>query len=323
MSDYNDSFNIDPWENISQPIYPLTQRLFLHDKRFHVSINERNEKLMVIQIPLKMDTEILSEFNVIDIRTVEFDNTKTRLLFTLKDESFLDSFTLVIKDVANHCKKSRDSDVFRHAKERFLEWTELLKISRKGIGKNAVIGLWGELFILNEKITEVHPLRDAINFWIGPENKKQDFTFNRVALEVKTKLSGSRSVININSIDQLEKVTDRLYLIQIYINKGNDSDSKSLRDFYEEIIEGLGKDTETKTSFLLKIKNLYFNATNHELDEKFTFLSLFFYQVDENFPSIKPDTLPEAIVKMNYEIDETKIIDNRLEISFNELIKND
>ena len=68
---------------------------------------------------------------------------------------------------------------------------------------------------------------------------------------------------------------------------------------------------------------MYFNATNHELDEKFTFLSLFFYQVDENFPSIKPDTLPEAIVKMNYEIDETKIIDNRLEISFNELIKND
>ena len=51
----------------------------------------------------------------------------------------------------------------------------------------------------------LHPLTDAVNFWVGPNQKKQDFTMNNLAIETKTSLSGDGSLIRISSLDQLDK----------------------------------------------------------------------------------------------------------------------
>ena len=179
-------FRNDPWEHINEPIYPDVNRLFLEDDRFWVSLNEKNEKLFVIHVPMRINEEIPTSFNAIEIDIVEFSGENTRFLCILKDNSLLEIFTLMIQDIADKCRDFSDSEVINRAIDRlFTECTQLLMPSRSGIGKSKQIGLWGELFILNEKIKQAYPVSEAVNFWIGPENKKQDFTVNNLALEVK------------------------------------------------------------------------------------------------------------------------------------------
>ena len=85
MSDFRN----DPWEHINEPIYPDVQRLFRQDDRFWVSVNEKNEKLFVINVPLRINEEIPTNLNVIEVDIVEFDAGNTRFLCILKDDSFI------------------------------------------------------------------------------------------------------------------------------------------------------------------------------------------------------------------------------------------
>ena len=56
---------------------------------------------------------------------------------------------------------------------------------------------------------------------------------NNLAIETKTSLSGDGSLIRISSLDQLQKVTDKLYLTHIFINQSSeDALGKSLNDFF-------------------------------------------------------------------------------------------
>ena len=307
MSDFRN----DPWENINEPIYPDVQRLFRQDDRFWVSVNEKNEKLFVINVPLRINEEIPTNLNVIEADIVEFDGGNTRFLCVLKDDSLLEIFTLMIKDIAYKCKDFSDAEVINKAIDRlFTEWTQLLKPSHAGIGRSMQIGLWGELFILNEKIKQAYPVSEAINFWIGPENKKQDFTVNNLALEVKTTLAGSSPSITITSLEQLEKITDKLYLVQLFINiaSSEDADSMSLQDIYDQIWNSIDEnDPNTKTNFMLKAGKIMNKAKKSEKNEKFLHQSYDLYDVNDSFPSIYSSDLPDPIRNVKYEIDASKI----------------
>ena len=304
-------FRNDPWEHINEPIYPDVNRLFLEDDRFWVSLNEKNEKLFVIHVPMRINEEIPNSFNAIEIDIVEFSGENTRFLCILKDNSLLEIFTLMIQDIADKCRDFSDTEVINRAIDRlFTEWTQLLMPSRSGIGKSKQIGLWGELFILNEKIKQAYPVSEAVNFWIGPENKKQDFTVNNLALEVKTTLAGSSPSIKITSLEQLEKITDKLFLVQLFINQASsdDGDSMSLQDIYDQIWESIDEnDPATKTNFMLKAGKIMNKAKKTEKNEKFLHQSYDLYNVDDSFPSISSSDLPDPIRNVKYDIDTSKI----------------
>ena len=306
-----DDFRNDPWEHINEPIYPDVQRLFRHDDRFWVSINEKNEKLFVINVPLRINEEIPTLLNVIETDIVEFDGGSTRFLCILKDENLLEIFTLMIKDIADKCKDFTDTEVINKAIDRlFTDWTQLLKPSHAGIGRSKQIGLWGEMFILNDQIKRAYPVSEAISFWIGPENKKQDFTVNNLALEVKTTLAGSTPSIKITSLDQLERITDKLYLIQLFINQASsdDAESMSLQDIYDQIWYSIEEnDANTKANFMLKAGKIMNKAKKSEKNEKFLYQSYDLYNVDDSFPSISSSDLPDPIRKVRYDIDSSKI----------------
>tara|TARA_B110000008_G_C16917768_1_gene543407 strand:- start:427 stop:1392 length:966 start_codon:yes stop_codon:yes gene_type:complete len=307
MNDFRD----DPWEHINEPIYPEVQRLFRKDDRFWVSVNEKNEKLFVINVPIQINEEIPINLNVIEVDIVEFDAGNTRFLCILKDDNLLEIFTLMVKDIAYTCINYSDVEVINKAMDRlFTEWLQLLKPSHAGIGMSKLIGLWGELFILNEKIKQAYPISEAINFWIGPDDKKQDFTVNRIALEVKTTIAGSNPSIKITSLEQLEKITDKLYLVQLFINQASsgDEDSMSLDDIYEQVWSSIHEnDPNTKTNFMLKAGKILNKAKKSEKNLKFLYQSYDLYDVNNLFPSISSSDLPDPIRNVKYDIDTSKI----------------
>ena len=84
MNNYNDSFFDDPWENITQPNYPDVNLLFFDDKRFYVSLNEKNQKLLVIQVPMIVKEEVPSDLKSVEIEIVKFDENKNQAFMYLK-----------------------------------------------------------------------------------------------------------------------------------------------------------------------------------------------------------------------------------------------
>ena len=323
MTNYEESFFDDPWEYITGPNYPAVNLLFREDNRFYISINEMNQKLFVIQVPFNIIADIPSGLKSVEVEIVKFDDNKTRLLCILTDEDLIDNFTLVIKHVAYQCAQYPDETVISKAIQKLFSWAELLKPSGKGISKSVQMGFWGEMFVLDQYVSKVHPIKDAISFWIGPEQKKQDFTLNHMALEVKTTMSGSGSTIKISSLEQLDKITDHLYLIHVFINKGNAPDSLSLKDLYDQIIESINDDTETKANFLFSASKIYGKATDAQRNEKFTFLDYNLYEIDENFPIISSNELPDAIRSVRYEIETSKISSFKIEMPMEDVIKNE
>ena len=79
------------------------------------------------------------------------------------------------------------------------------------------------MYFLNHELSKVFPLEECIGFWIGILGKKQDFTVNDVAIEVKTTKSGDPNVIKISSMEQLEQITPKLYLTHLHINDASES----------------------------------------------------------------------------------------------------
>lgn len=85
---------------------------------------------------------------------------------------------------------------------RLAAWQAFLRARRSGLGREAVIGLVGELLVLR-KIAGVAGWTAGVESWMGPTGGLHDFVRRGTGVEVKTS-SGVASLIDISSLDQLD-----------------------------------------------------------------------------------------------------------------------
>ena len=323
MSGFDDSFFLEnPWLDITEPNYPDGRYLYQRDLRFFVSMDEDKNFNFFIREEGVHHLEKLPNLKGIELRVDHFEN-ETRLVCTLTDEEILDKFAVIAKDVAFVCGELETSKIFQMFMGRIESWADFLKPSRKGLSYSEWIGFWGEMYVLSNLIIPQHPIADAINFWIGPLQQKQDFTLNDMALEIKTTVSGEPNEIQISSLDQLHKITPKLYLMHLHINKSNDQLALSLQDMYEKVISICEEDTGLKNEFINKISSLYGRASQDQLEEKFNFLGLESYDVNDHFPSLTKLNAPSSVTKARYSLDPSQLSGFQLNESFQELTAND
>jgi len=232
-----------------------------------------------------------------------------------------DKFALVAKDVAYTCSTFEGDQFLDECKTRIMSWADFLKPSRKGLTKSEWYGFWGELYTLTQILSPSSNYADAIKFWIGPDGKKQDFTFNNSALEIKTTLSGDANAIKISSLDQLHKVTDFLYLLHLHINYSADPGALSLQDMYERTLAAIENDTDTKMKFLNKTSKLYGKASEEQLETKFNFIAMESYEVNDNFPKLTGDNTQSAITAAKYDINPSSLKSYLVELDLDEILK--
>lgn len=322
MTDFAKYFRDNPWEDMNGDIFPDCRRLYQEDERFFVSKKDGG-KLVFIAID---EASFVPEpkLDIQDIR-VEFNKTgaKQRLTITFDNENpvLLEQLIIVVRDIAIHCSQFNESQFFKEVLSRLASWSEFLKPSRKGLREMELIGLWGELYMLKNFILTKFKPSEAINFWVGPQGSKQDFTFNDIALEVKTTLSDKSDRIKISSIEQLERTTDKLFLLHVFLNKTNDENSWCLKKLDAEIKLQLEGDLLATNNYINKVSRFYGKATPEQLNMRFDFLNLNIYDIDDDFPGIiASNGLHAAIVKASYQIDPTKISEFLVNEKLEELI---
>lgn len=301
---YQEFFKDNPWEGIDVGSYPSSaRRLYKEDARFWVSVNAEGNFLFFVEENGSFDFDIVNKLDCLSIQLDQISD-KTRLVCTLLDAEMFDKFRTIAKDVAAYSSEYGGLNLFRSVIARIYSWSEFLKPSRSGLGFRELIGFWGELFIFHSHFVEGFGFEDALKAWIGPENKKQDFTFGHYAFEIKTNIVGDNNDIKISSIEQLQKVTSSLYLIALRINESIGLSGLTVADLVDKCITLVDGDDALKSEFLHKITEKYGKANDAELARKFIDISIIAYEVTNDFPRIVPENLPhEKILKAIYTID--------------------
>ena len=301
---YQEFFKDNPWEGIDVGSYPSSaRRLYKEDSRFWVSVNAEGNFLFFVEENGSFNFDIVNRLDCLSIQLDQISD-KTRLVCTLTDAEMFDKFRTIAKDIAAYSSEYSGLNLFRSVISRIYSWSEFLKPSRSGLGFRELVGFWGELFIFHSHFVEGFGFEDALKAWVGPENKKQDFTFDDSAFEIKTSIVGDNNDLKISSMEQLQKVTSSLYLVALRINESIELSGLTVADLVDRCISSIEGDDALKAEFLHKISEKYGKANDTELVRKFVDISVTAYEVSDGFPRIVPENIPhEKILKVKYTID--------------------
>jgi len=294
----------NPWGLIDQPCYPDGRRLYLHDERFWVSIDDGGHHLFFVQDVGGKSIKPLENLAGLDVAIEAQSNGEYRLVcrLTTTDVELEEKFSTVAKDIAYYCSDLKGSQLFLKAQERIKSWANFLKPDRSGLAHSELIGLLGELYLFVEYMTPVLGVEESVRAWIGPDGKKQDFTLDNWAIEVKTTASGDQQTIRISSLDQLYRVTDKLYLFRVVVTPAATSEALSLGELYEHCLRLIKHDVVIENMFLQKVSSLYGRASDSQVKEQYRVVKVSVFDVVDGFPKLTRGEVPQGIQDVQYEI---------------------
>lgn len=324
MNKYDEFFDDNPWKNIAKPTYPAGHRLFLNDDRFWVAMDSDGRILFFIHDIYTGKLEPPLNLAGVKIELTEYANNAKRLICTLtSNEVELQSkFCIVTKDIAYKCKGLTGRLLFNKIIELIKSWANFLKPQRTGLSEPEYIGLWGELFTLAKIILPQHTAFNSMRFWVGPDGKKQDFTLNKIAVEVKTSFSSEARKITVSSLEQLDVITEKLYLLHLVANPSEPQLGYSLKDLYEKSLSMISQDPQSEIIFLQKVFDLYGKANDKQLNSKITLITQTLYEVTESFPCLRNKDVPSSIAGLRYDLLVSAIREFESNKSIEEVIKN-
>lgn len=300
----SDFFLDNPWKYIKSPCYPDARRLYLSDERFWVSMDDTNQILFFVQDKGADKVKPLENLNGLDVSIEPYSGGEYRLIcrLTSDDQELVDKFSTVAKDIAFHCSDYSGIQLFLKTQERIKSWANFLKPSRTGLSPSEFVGLFGELYMLAEHFMSVVSPEEAVRAWIGPEGKKQDFTFNNVAVEVKTSLSGDNQAIKISSLDQLDRITNKLYLARIVMSPSGNTEGINLNSLYETCLQAVKHNISAESLFLQRVSPLYSKANDSQINDFYSIVNSTVFDVVDEFPRLTRSNVDLAITNSSYEI---------------------
>jgi hypothetical protein len=321
---YSQFFNDDPWDYLNDLCYPEGRRLYLNDERFWVSIDNAGRIMFFVHEVGKVNLKALTNLASLDIKIDDDFLGATRLCCILidSDDDLKNKFSIVAKDIAHNCSKFSGYELLNKVQLRIKSWANFLKASRTGLSNSEYVGFWGELYFVSQILMKIQSPSDAVRFWIGPEGKKQDITLNSIAIEIKTSSSGDARTIKISSIDQLEKITESLFLMHIITSPSNNDKGASLKELYENCLQLIDHDLNAETLFLLKISDLYGKANEEQLNDKLSTLAESMYEVRDDFPCLTRNVVLPSIASIQYEIFISSLKNFEITNTIQEVIKN-
>ena len=324
MNSYESFFKDDPWSEITEPSYPQGRQLYLNDDRFWVSKNKDGYIQFFIHEKEIIDIKNVENLAGVDVSICSFNQNSSRLICTLTtdDREIKEKFSIVAKDVSYSCSKYHGTQLFLKVQDRIKSWANFLKPTKTGLSQSEFIGFWGELFTLSDILMKWLLPADVVRFWIGPEGKKQDITLNSIALEIKTSVSGDSRTIKISSMEQLERITSSLYLLHIVANPSDKEHGFSLEMLYQKCLKSLAYDLGAETLFIKKASELYSKASESQLNENFSIVSLSLFNVNDTFPFITSDDVKLGISSVSYEILISSLKAFEVTDSLEEILKN-
>ena len=282
------------WKHIKVN-FPEGEGFHPENPYFFKSRDASNRPLLVAKFSEIISVDQLPKLRGIEPNLIETEGGGSILSLALEDETNVDKFSAVGMHIAEKTKALDGEMLVRRTLEELVSWSRLITPSRSGMPQSELIGLIGELFILDEYILPAKGSKVGINSWIGIEGAKQDFVFDDYSLEVKAHRSGFSDKVTISSAEQLFKQTEKLFLIKLDISTSESSENLSLEGLRASILDLLEDDPMYydlfENSYLEKTEK----ASEDQLVTNFHKTGLTIYEVNESFPKLTPENIAEGI----------------------------
>jgi hypothetical protein len=279
-----------------------------------------NRELMIEFRDLSLTFSELPSFENLDLH-VRPISSGLCIGLTLTDNELARTFSVMCFDIAERSKYGETAEAAAViAIEVLREWASLLKRrSQRGLSRNEVMGLWGEISSLDALLVG-RPGNEyqIVQGWGGPNGEQRDIGFNGNRIEIKTQLSTRSIGLRISSLDQLDDRGDQLKVI---LNRISPADhGASLVELVDTIMHKLSNSRGAQMEFELKIELAGYDPELEVCNERFALDERINYSVSEGFPRLIPANVPTGIRRAEYEISGASIA--AFQISWDELMEN-
>lgn len=253
-------------------------------------------------VQYQRDTTTLYGIGV-DLRNGE-NAQQQRLVLTLARHVDRDLFLGLCETLIASLAPVTDSQVALAVALAHLKRWKAFLAGRKArmLSDEEVRGLFAELYVLRALYQRTLPQRAAVDAWCGADAAHQDFIFGNTAVEVKSLSGRERSTVRISSEDQLEGLTDNLFLMTVRLSDLPDAEqARSLNDLVALIEQELTV-AEALEQFSDKIAGCGYAPLADYDAPRFLVSSTQAYRVTEEFPRLIRSQLPQGLARVSYDI---------------------
>lgn len=176
-------------------------------------------------------SEILPEGRILPngrgfvVSKVEPDSEKaggSLISLVRQPEGSLDLFTAMAEDILSflsNCKANSERQVLSAFLARVEAWQYFMGDDEtRALGREAEVGLVGELLLLRDLVNAGLPCTTALDAWRGPLGELHDFVLGRGAIEVKSTMAPAGTPAKIGSLEQLDdSLVDPLFLVCVRV----------------------------------------------------------------------------------------------------------
>ena len=282
-----------------------------------LAISPDEERCLILELPAGFHFD----FHPVVREKLSLDKNEEKNYVTviLYDNDYVDLFDHLITSIHNTIMNVRDTDEYSDIfAKTFHKWVKFFDLDNNNkLPDSVIIGMFGELILMKKLLNEAEgaKVNTILRGWKGPYDKGQDFEFDSINIEVKTRKPSPTSVkiANEGQLDQLEGKELELAVVVVEQDPLNGMTLNQLICLLVDIIERLLGDTSILYSAIsqkgLWPKNLsdydHISLVPKELT-RYNCLSI-------SFPRIVRSELVEGIFGVKYSLDTSKLNDHIIE----------
>lgn len=304
-----------PWNEIHTPAADFNVRLAAETGRIPVYWGKDKDGHCLLIVELEGDHSVQFRKDAVQIQGIRLDlrqegKGQQRLVLTLEKHVDQDIFAALCESLLGALIPIADPATgLAVALAHLKRWKAFLAGKRtRLLFPEEIRGLFAELLFLRVLYQGSHlPEENAVESWCGVEGVHQDFIFGNTAVEIKSLSGKERNTVRISSEDQLEGLSDNLFLMIFRLSEMPDSDQAlSLNDAVRRIENELTEATAIE-SFTGKLAGYGYLPLPDYDQPRLQPNGTKAYQVAAGFPRLVRGQLPEGVTKVSYEIELEKI----------------
>lgn len=227
-----------------------------------------------------------------------------RLVLSLADPSYATVFAVLCADTSAAAAEQRnDREAVAAFIGRLFVWQNFMaRHGPDGLSEAAIVGLMGEIYVLQGMLSDQTGLASAIAAWAGPRGEPNDFALPGGYIEVKASASQAPATVSISNADQLDPSRGRIALLHVRFRSS--AEGETLPEMVAALRQRILAEAPSVIAlFAAALQQAgYLDAQAGRYDMRLEAVATVLYQVDERFPHIGRGNLMAGVSECRYSV---------------------
>lgn len=236
---------------------------------------------------------------------LSYHNRELFLSLTLKQPASIDIFLTLAARLADDLSGvGYPVTGYNVIRKVLVVWRTFFASDKKILSGPEQTGLAGELVFAQIFMDNGIEEATVIRAWKGSEGSHHDFQLPVATVEVKSTIAHNIETVSISSLRQLDPTgTKKLFLAQVAMDS-HDHGEQTLPHLVKSIRQRLSPFPADRLEFEEKLLASGYRDRDETqyAQQSFQVRKIRVFRVDENFPKLTHDSIPEGVVEATYQV---------------------